>query len=159
MIVVSSLKALQIGGLKWHESIHILPLDPSIINMCCTNATKVSSNGFESSVHVLMILTIMHIEPFGLIAQGIKSISLHTLISNKSVGESIPCFLGGGELLNVRHLFFSHCLLEHVQGHCIELTINHLSSCQVERINGLVPNFNNSPQFNARTIPVSYTHL
>ena len=94
MIAFSSFDAIQVG-LKRHESIHILPLDPSIINILGPNLLEVGCNDSESSKHVFMTLIIMHMETFGLIAQLIISIPLHAIIANKPSLKSITCFLGG----------------------------------------------------------------
>ena len=131
MVVMSSLQALQVGWLKRHEGTHILPLDPSIIHMSGTMISECVGNSFESSIHVFMVFTIQHIEPFGLVVQSFISISSHTLISNKYVNEGISTFLGGVKMLNVRHVLGSNPKLNHVFGSGVELTVNHFSSCQV----------------------------
>jgi hypothetical protein len=49
-----------------------------------------------------MVLTILHKESLRLILKGHISCSLHALITNKYIGEALPSFFGGGEVLDVR---------------------------------------------------------
>jgi hypothetical protein len=97
-----------------------------------------------------MVLTILHKESLHLIAKGHISCSLHALIANKHIEETLPSFFGGGEMLDMWQVLRTNGNLDHVKSGCIELAINHFSSCQVVGIHGLESFFNNSPKLDAR---------
>jgi hypothetical protein len=150
MVVVTSLETLQVHGLKWHVSERVLHLDPLVINMASSKVLEGGGNGLEPLVHLLMVFTILHEESLRLIGKGLISCSSHAFIANKHIEEAFPSFLGGGEMLDMRQVLGPNGNLDHVKSGCIELAINHFSSCQVVGVHGLESFFNNSPKLDAR---------
>jgi hypothetical protein len=98
-----------------------------------------------------MVLTIHHKESLHWILEGYISCSLHAFIANKDIGEPLPSFFGGGEVLDVRQVLRPNGNLDHMKSGCIELAIDRLSSCQVVGIHSLESFFNNPPKLDART--------
>jgi hypothetical protein len=117
--------------------------------MASSKVLEGGGNGLEPSVHLLMVLIILHKESLHLNSKGLISCSLHAIIASTHIGEAFPSFFGGGEMLDMWQVLGPNGNLDHVKSGCIELAINHFSSCQVVGIHGLESFFNNSPKLDA----------